>query len=86
MNLAEISQWATLLNLLLLPIAVAIIRTREAQAKLVAEITAHVQLDNERFDMTTREIDSVRKSTHSLRELASEHGEEIAVLKSHVGV
>lgn len=81
MTLTEISQWATLLNLLLVPIAVAIINMRESLSTLKSEAQAHRELDDERFSTVSTDVDRAHKRLNSVTEMVNEHETKIAVLQ-----
>ncbi len=56
---AELRDWIALLNLLIVPLFVFVLQTKTGIAKLVAEMEAHSQLDQERFSGIHRDVERV---------------------------
>lgn len=81
MSFDDLVKWAQVFNLLLLPIAIAIINMRLMIAKLIAELSAHATLDNARFDTQRRDLDFAHAGLRELGKTVQQHDSTIAVLK-----
>lgn len=82
MSLSDLAAWAGLLNVLLIPGFVAIVRLRDDVRDASASLRSHSELDEQRFGEHRRDIDRIDRDVTAAHARLDNHG----VASAHRGI